>query len=284
MTKLQEILTWLSDPKDFMRGAELYEKYGSNVFLKKRFAMGENPYNKQLLIEELKQLAISFEKEELKAVKRKSIVKTATKGEAKKLPPKRSSFQARLNEMNSKKERDNKQTIEVEHYKTASQYTGLSQTEFAMLPKELKEIAVENVKLYNNACKQFRLLSRRNAGKVIEHLSPEEIEDNALQCEIIVESMRINQLGWDEIRFWQRYKRFKREHPYFKKVDIIAELKSLSRAELLLRKKNRQSNLSNYKKKLEVSTDEKQTMKIKAKIDAWHIEIEAINKLLEAKK
>jgi hypothetical protein len=279
MSPLNEILSWLSSPRprNFKKGAALYDKYGTNAFLKKRFAMGANKYNRALLLEELKEIARAMEKQQVRTVRKKR--------EVKKLPPKRSVFKARLKETKQKKKkRVRKPAVNVEHYKVASKFNGLSQTEFAMLPKELKDIAVENVKLNNLAEKNFRLLRKRNAGKVIEHLSVEEIEENALQCEAIVEAMRINQMGWDEIRFWQQRKRFKREHPYFKKVDVMDELKSLSSAELKLRKKNRQSNLSNYRKKLEKSTDEKQKMKIKQKIDQWHIELEAIAKLLEGMK
>lgn len=57
---MQEINAWLSADHDFYKGAELYEKYGTNSFFKKLLrSAGPTPYNVSKLRAELEKLAPS---------------------------------------------------------------------------------------------------------------------------------------------------------------------------------------------------------------------------------
>lgn len=54
---MQEINAWLQNGRDFNTGAELYNKYGDNSFLKKLLLSEPTPYTKEKLEAELEALA-----------------------------------------------------------------------------------------------------------------------------------------------------------------------------------------------------------------------------------
>jgi hypothetical protein len=53
---VNEIKAWIKSSCKFVDGVQLYQKYGTNESLKKLFALGESPYNKKKLHQELEQI------------------------------------------------------------------------------------------------------------------------------------------------------------------------------------------------------------------------------------
>lgn len=54
---MQELIKiWLNGPQDYQLGVEIYNRFGDNSFLKNMFAEGEDDYNSERLLEELKKL------------------------------------------------------------------------------------------------------------------------------------------------------------------------------------------------------------------------------------
>lgn len=278
----KQILAYLASPRprNFVLGASLYEKYGANLFLKRRFA-NDNKYNRDLLLQSLQEIASDYEKQLKHKRKKTKINVSDEKLPAKqKLEVKNPSFPGKIA---SKK--GDKPNFDSEFYQIADK-VGFSEVDFAILPFELKEILKENYVLKVTAEKEFEKLRTRNAFKQNEDLSEEDIAQNALQCKIIVESMKINAMGWAEVRNWQKNKRFLKLHPYFKKKELEKSIKDLSLAELRLLLKNRQSNVLFYKKKMQKDLENKDFKKAEsrqAKIDDWNIDIETMKELVAVK-
>lgn len=53
----KEITTYLSGPRDYSEGVELYNRYGVNLRLKRQFAFDNNPATREILFDELRKLA-----------------------------------------------------------------------------------------------------------------------------------------------------------------------------------------------------------------------------------
>ncbi len=54
---MQELIKiWLNGPQNYLLGVEIYNRFGDNSFLKNMFAEGEDEYNSERLLEELKKL------------------------------------------------------------------------------------------------------------------------------------------------------------------------------------------------------------------------------------
>jgi hypothetical protein len=278
MNALTQILNWLSTkpPRNFNHGAKLYNKFGSNIFLKKRFNLGANSYNRSLLFNELKNLANDLE------------IQT------KKRPLKKQKISRKIHNtpittnktINKNKSKSKTQPVSKYNFIEASNYTGLSQTEFASLPSILKDIVIENVKAYNHSCKLFNKLSNINSSKNNNNLSPKEIKENALLCEAIINLMNYNSMGWDEINYWKINKKLLKKHPHFIKINKTSILQKKSIGELKYIKKNRYSNISSYKKRIQTFIKDKDTKKInnaENKIKDWQEEIVIINNIIKNK-
>ncbi len=52
-----EIREYLSGPRDFQEGVRLYERFGHNRMLKRRFAVDDSQFSRELLAEELRKIA-----------------------------------------------------------------------------------------------------------------------------------------------------------------------------------------------------------------------------------
>jgi transcriptional regulator with XRE-family HTH domain len=53
----QTIITYLSGPRNYNEGVALYQRYGSNLRLKRQFAVTSTSFSKELLYDELRKLA-----------------------------------------------------------------------------------------------------------------------------------------------------------------------------------------------------------------------------------
>ncbi len=67
---MQELIKiWLDGPRNYQLGVEIYNRFGDNSFLKSMFAEGEDEYNLERLIEELKELQIVEAQEKSKELR-----------------------------------------------------------------------------------------------------------------------------------------------------------------------------------------------------------------------
>lgn len=225
MNPLSEIIDWLNSKRKFSTGLVLYEKYGTNRKLLRRFnRSGSTAFNKGLLFEQLKQIALTLE------LSRKS-KKKSTKNKTQPSPlatPEQIKLKQRIVISAS--------GLPKAH---ATSVDDLSNVDFSLLPPELKYLSTKKGDLYREASRLHR-----------EMLSCDDKETRADKARVIVENMRENELIYSEIRHFLNNGKFLKEHPYFHMKDEKAgySLETIP-ADLLIRKiHSRSAQLSRVRK------------------------------------
>lgn len=247
--KFKDLLKWIADgSKNWEKGVQLYNHFGANTHLKRRFIrLGPIEFNKGLLREELTSIARMLEKShQHKAVKSKPAGKSF---EVKQSPVHDSIPSSQL-------------LVETTQHLTV---------DLAVLPEALRKLHFKKGKLFNEASMLHKKLAS----------SP--LHERASMVETIVENMRENQVIWNEINFYQSNQKVKGEHPDLKQRKKEKELKSVPGEVLQRTLTNRRSNLSRYKKMIaDNPADDARNKKRRQKIEEWMIEIKAIESTLKS--
>lgn len=118
----------------------------------------------------------------------------------------------------------------------------------------------------------------RNYGKNHLDLKTAFIEHNAKLAQVIVGNFAEIQQIWDELDYYEKHKQIKGEHPLLKIEIHKKKISEFSDVELIKFVKNRPSDINKYRKRLQLSKDEKQSRAMKLKIEEWLLELENIRK------
>lgn len=226
---LKELTDWLASKQKFESGLDLYKKYGTNKNLIRRFdRTGNNKFNRQLLFEQIKQMALTLEAaEKLKPHKPKiskpakpvAVLPAAEK--AAKLP---------------EKVIISSDILPAPH---ASLKDDLAGVNFALLPDFLKKLSVRKGDLYREASKLHRELDNCTS-----------FGEAADKCAIILNNMRENDLIYQELRHYISHNKVLGLHPSLKQENKPAEsdYKTLPADQLLRKISSRSAQLSRLRK------------------------------------
>jgi hypothetical protein len=226
---LKELTDWLASKQKFEPGLELYKKYGTNKNLIRRFdRTGNNKFNRQLLFEQIKQMALTLEasqkvkshKPRISKPAKPSVVLPATQ------PP------VKLPE----KVIISNEILPTPHANLKDDLEGVN---FALLPDFLKKLSVKKGDLYREASKLHRELDNCKS-----------FSEAAEKCAVILNNMRENDLIYQELRHFISHNKVLGLHPDLKKETKAQEpdYKTLPADQLLRKISSRSAQLSRLRK------------------------------------
>lgn len=219
MSPLREILQWLNSERSFESGFKLYQKYGTNRHLIRRFSrVGDNKFHRDLIFEQLKEIARTLES----ARKPKGL--------------------NRLDSSVALDESDITDSPDEEHApgekviiagsplpdSFATTVDDLSEVDFSLLPDALKKLSTHKGDLYRMASVLHR-----------EMLECTTDEQRAQKAAVIIGNMTENNQIYAELRYFLKNQKFLGEHPSLKKTEEkeVVDFNALP-ADKLLRKIN----------------------------------------------
>lgn len=239
------ILQWLRGPRIFTEGVALYDLYGHNRMLKKRFAADyATDILRLILVEELRKLA-GISEAELASIRREAY------NAPKPVPPEAAPQFARV------------EAVPVpESVKRVMNF----REQFPFLaspdcPDELKILTADMFAAYDRYKDAHNKLALEG-----ENASA---EDNLATATAAVENYLNNKQIWAELEHYKKEGVFLGKHPVFARKQQQREIGELSDLELPQKLSNARSNVTRNKKAAEAAeTDEKRAESLK-KLDYW---------------
>lgn len=219
MSPLREILQWLNSERSFESGFKLYQKYGTNRHLIRRFSrIGDNKFHRELIFEQLKEIARTLESaRKPNGLKRLDTCMTSDE----------SDIAASITEDTAP---DEKVIIAGSPLpdSLATTVDDLSEVDFSLLPDALKKLSTRKGDLYRLASVLHR-----------EMLACSTDEQRAQKAAVIIGNMSENNQIYAELRYFLKNQKFLGEHASLKKTEIkeVVDFNSLP-ADKLLRKIN----------------------------------------------
>lgn len=261
----EKLLSWLQSKRDFKEGLALYRQFSKNRPLIARFErLGDIPYHRDVLLNEIVTHCKGIE---------------ADARPRKPGPPQAMRIKPRAAEP-AKPKASLPGTLSLERQTTIPapppappprEPRAFSPTDLALLPAEVQKVHIEKAQLFAEA-------SRLHNVDLVKARSDEE---RAVVAENIMQKMTRNNELWEA---WRHYEKQGKLPPGFVKppVSVDDPLMKLSMAQLIQRRNNRRTNISQYKKWVEANDENHPKMKDKIrKLDEWNEELARINDLIE---
>ncbi len=258
----KEIRDYLSGPRNYEEGAALYARYGSNLRLKKQFALDRTAATADIMINELKTLAGLTDAEFARLPRRAKVARHEAEPAAKEqaaAPTRREAPQSI------------KQAVKFREKYTFLQEEGC--------PDELKILVAD----------MFTALARYKEA----HAAIQQAGDNAdaatvaAECEKAVESYIENRAIWDELDYYKEHGQILGKHPIFhKNSDTEAEdLSAMSDVDLMGRLRSAQVQESKQRAKVAASKGKKKkNERAEAALTYWTARKEELREELERRK
>lgn len=256
---------WLAGPRDFTEGAMLYRRFGSNLMLKKTFAVDSSPIAREMLVYEIRKLA-GLSELDLKTLKRKAQAPRPPEGgDTETAIPPSGGKGASIPPEEEKKIR------------FREKYPFLASAD---CPEVLKILVADMFTAYGKVRESHDLLLRTPDG---EH-GPE----TAKACETCVEEYLENRLIFDELSHYKEKGTLLGVHPKVKAAiggeDPDTDYATMDTAELVRKLNSALANVSKAKKKLaKADTDEKKS-EAEERLEKWQDRLEAIRAAIELRK
>ena len=219
----EEIIRYLSGPRNYAKGVALYERHGFNRMFKRRFMLEENECTRAMLIEELRKLA-GLTESELKRLPRKASSSCHPVAQQKKMPapiPKHS--------LTSLKLRDRFPFLESPE-----------------CPNILKIVVADMITAYKTYHTAFDQL---------QNLSDDKAAEAFALAGTVVESYLINREGLAELEHFQNTGNLLGKAKQFREMDEVEDMASLSDMELMRKLNSAKANQSKRKKELKLAED-----------------------------
>ncbi len=305
----QEITDYLSGPRIYAAGVELYKRHGVNRMLLRRFQYDETETTREILFDELRKIAGLSELEyarlprrAAKATPTPSIPGSAQKGNATQEPDEAlmsladsfgvtvdelvsPDFQDRVLAMDENAERVEELTDELEAVR--SKYAATPEPVRKMIrfrekykflndpkcPDVLKVLVADMFTAYGHYKQAFAELQ-----KLPDNAEAAQALEN---CGTLVENYLRNREIWDELEYYRQKGTILGKAAKFKEIEAAEDLAELSDVELMKKIQSAKVNISKNKKRLaEGNTDEKTA----ALYDSWLQRLDELEKERDRRK
>lgn len=236
-----EIKKWLDITpieRDYLVGIELYRKYGNDNRLKMRVFIPQNKFevNKRTLAYELGKLIKGYVPSDIK------------KGSG--LNKKQKTKSSATDKPSQKQETEPIPTTTQGHLKKE-----FPQIIFSDLPDMLKILVVDRISLFSQA-------NEARKKKLDASTNEERAKFNVIE----IDCRNKNQLIWNELNHFQKYRKVLGKHPKFKQENDLAKLNKLSREQLISKKNNFASARSKANKSIKKNPDKQDLIAQKKKL------------------
>ena len=261
----EEIKNYLMGPRDYREGVGLYQKYGFNLMLKKKFALDETATTKAIMIEELRKLS-GMSDQEFRRLPRYA-----------ETPGKKMVVEKKQPEVREKKGSGLSEATETQKkmIRFRERYPFLNDAD---CPDILKVFVAD----------MFTAYGKYNAAlEKLYTLRDDESKEAAGLCETVVEEYLKNRELWEELDYYKEHGEILGKASKFKEIEKADELAKLSDLELLKKHNSALVNVSKRRKALDAATareDSKAIDKEKVALASWLEKKEAIEKELEKRK
>lgn len=294
-----KIIAWIQSPRNFYEGAAIYNIYGHNLILKKRFA-NKNETTEALLLTELCKLA-GISEEQAKRYPRfaKSCTITDNKPAVEYVDDTLLALMDKLGLKTADLEgEDIPGSISGADEKVQAAYTGAKQVYIAIpeTTRRVIKIREEFPFLKADDCPvEIKILVHDMFSEYDKYrdaylkltAAPEDVKNEELfsLAQTTIESYLSNREMWEELEYYKKHNTILGNHPALQRYAIETELKALSDIDLNQRLLNARSNLTKAKNKIkDANGDEK---KLKAGNDGvvkWDPILKLIETELAARK
>ena len=228
----QKITVWLSGPRNYQEGVELYRLYGCNLRLKKQFAIEEPSLAHPILVEELRQLS-GLTPEEFKRLPRLAY----NSGKSRALTPAEITLEVKIEQ--SDYEPTTAPAKKMLRFR--ERYPFLSEPD---CPDVLKILVSD----------MFTAYGRYKEAHARLRDAPDS-EDTTADCRIVVEEYLKNRAIREELEYYREHHRLLGKYPGMNIADSeeqpAEDLTLLTDVELLRRLQSAKANVSKPKKALE---------------------------------
>ena len=314
MATKQEIIEYLSGPRDYAPGIDLYRKYGSNRMLLKRFQFDETETTRAILFDELRKIAglsdLEFARLPRRAAKApKSTIIPATP--AKVNPPSQDhddalisladsfgvsvdelvslDFQDKVLAMDENAERIDELTEELEN----------ARSKYEATPEPVKKMIRfrEKYKFLNNpdcpdilkilVADMFTAYSQYKAAFTDLQSMPDNAEgaEAFASCEKLVENYLLNREIWDELDHYRRTGTILGKAAKFREIEAAADLAALSDVDLMKKIQSAKVNVSKNKRRLaDLKSSGTSDEKVTALFDTWVDRLDTLEKDRDRRK
>ena len=229
----QEIKKYLQGPRDYREGVALYQRYGINLMLKKRFAHDETEATKAIMIEELRKLAGLTEAEFKNLPRLAAMGKSTPKGGTERQHVADSGNLVKVTEHIPATETQKKIIRFRENFPFLNQ---------SDCPDSLKILVADMFTAFGNY---------KNALEKLYTLGDQESEEAAGLCETTVEEYLKNREIWDELEYYKEHGQILGKAAKFRELEKAEEYSKLSDVDLVKKLQSAQVNISKRKKALE---------------------------------
>ena len=261
----EEIKNYLQGPRDYREGVYLYQRYGFNLMLKKRFALDETATTKAIMIEELRKLA-GLSDQEFRRLPRFAETPAKREVAAKKQP-----------EAVEKTVPVPKKATETQNrmIRFRDRYPFLND---AGCPDILKVLVADMFTAYGKYV---------DALEKLYELGDDDSKEAAGLCETVVEEYLRNRELRDELDYYKEHGEILGKASKFREIEKADELAKLTDMELLKKHNSALVNVSKRRKALEAAMardDSNAVDKEKVALAGWIEKREAIEKEIEKRK
>lgn len=219
MSPLREILEWLNSERSFESGFKLYQKYGTNRHLIRRFSrIGDNKFHRDLILEQLKEIARTLE-----SARKPNVLN--------RLDTSMTSDESDMVVSSAEDSAPDERVIVAGSPlpdSFATTVDDLSEVDFSLLPDILKKLSTRKGDLYRMAS----VLHREMLECTTDVL-------RAQKAAVIIGNMTENNQIYAELRYFLKNQKFLGEQPSLKKTEgkEVVDFNALP-ADKLLRKIN----------------------------------------------
>lgn len=293
----EEIKQWLSGPRNYNQGVELYKKYGYNKVLKNSLTRGETPQNAEILVYELSQLA-GISEQEVKTMKRFAVVpaKKATETKIQHFEPDTDelfmalakTFGVNVSELfadGAVIEASDSQKAAIDALKP--KYHEIPELQKKVInfretypflrsedcPDELKILVADMFAAYDNYREAYRLLDETNTQ-----------DENLALAKTTVEQYLDNRALWAELDHYKANGEILGEHPILLDLKLQKEIKAVSDIDLPRKIGNARGNVTKNRNKLEAAKTDEDKAKYGQLLAQWTRELSLYESELEARK
>lgn len=294
----EQIKQWLSGPREYNQGVELYKQYGYNKVLKNSFSRGETPQNAEMLVFELSQLA-GVSEQEVKTMKRFAVVPgkkvSETTADLQKEPdldylliaigntlglPVDAIFadgavfeateQQRAGIAALKPKYDEIPELQKKVINFRETYPFLRSED---CPDELKILVADMFAAYDNYREAYRMLDETNTQ-----------DENLALAKTTVEQYLENRALWAELDYFKANGEILGEHPLLLDLKLQKEIKAVTDIDLPRKIGNARGNVTKNRNKLEAAKTDEDKAKYGQLLAQWTRELELYEAELEARK
>lgn len=246
----QEITEFLSGPRIYAAGVELYKRYGTNRMLLRRFQFDETETTREILFDELRKIAGLSDIEYARLPRRAAkMVPTSVIPGSEQKPYVSQDTDEVLNTLVPTPEPVRKMI------RFREKYSFLNSPD---CPDILKVLVADMFAAYDRYKQAFAELQ-----KLPDNAEAAEALEN---CSNLIENYLSNREIWEELEYYRENGTILGKAAKFKEIETVENLAELSDVELMKKIQSAKVNISKNKKRMaEGNTDEKAT----ALYDSW---------------